>query len=278
MNGQFMPCENAQMHIVNHGLHYATSVFEGIRSYNGHIFKGKEHFERFKKSANYLNFDISFGVEEMMGITQTLITKNALQESYIRPIAWCGTNSMKISTVGMDVHTAICAWHWETVPYSDKGLSLCISPWRRPDPRSAPTQSKAGGLYMISSLSKADAQKRGFDDALMLDCEDNVAESTVTNIFFIKNGVLHTPTPKSFLNGITRLTVIDIAQKLGIKVIEESISLDQLKDFQGCFLTGTALEILPVQTITGEGETLEFNDRIIVGKIYEEFYKITRIS
>ncbi len=276
INGEVIPCEEANVHIINHGLHYASSVFEGIRVYGGKIFKAKEHFERFKKSANYLNFDVSFSVETLMEQAQRLLEKNNLQDAYIRPIAWCGTRSMKVSTNHMDVNVAIALWNWETKPYANEGISLVVSSWRRPDPRSAPVHSKAAGLYMISSLAKAESENKNFDDALMLDCAGNVAESTVSNVFFVKNGVLYTPIPDSFLNGITRLTVIDIAKSLGIEVVETTILLSDMENFQECFLTGTALEIRPVQKITGEDHVWNFNERTIVDKIWEKFHQMTR--
>ena len=276
VNGDMIPCEQAQIHIVSHGLHYASSVFEGIRAYGGKIFKGKEHYERFQKSANYLNFDVPFDVQTLMDATEKLLEKNNLENAYIRPVAWCGTRSMKISTNDMDVSMAIAAWNWETKPYTHDGISLVVSSWRRPDPRSAPVQSKAAGLYMISSLAKSDSEKQNFDDALMLDCAGNIAESTVSNVFFVKAGVLYTPIPESFLNGITRLTVIDIAKSLNVEVIETVIPLSSLDDFQECFLTGTALEIRSVGKITGHEDVWTFDDRTITTKIWEKFYQMTR--
>ncbi len=274
MDGSFVPCEEANIHLVTHGFHYGTGVFEGIRSYDGIIFKALKHFDRLKKSANLLHFNIAQSCDEMIDITQTLLQKNNTPNAYIRPIAWCGTNSMKISSLEMDVHLAIAAWSW-TEPVNKK-MRLAVSSWRRPDPRSAPVQAKATGMYTLSSIAKSDAQLKGFDDALMLDCCDHIAESTVSNVFFVENDTLYTPIAASFLNGITRQTIIQIAKKIGINAVETTLKLSDLDSKTEAFLTGTAIEIQPIESIAHENNTWNFKTDTLTKIIKKEFEKMTR--
>lgn len=274
MDGNFIPCEDANIHLVTHGFHYGTAVFEGIRSYDGVIFKAREHFDRLRKSADLLHFEITQSSDEMIEITKKLLQKNNTPNSYIRPIAWCGTNSMKISSLRMDVHLAIASWSWSEPEV--KNMRLVVSSWRRPDPRSAPVRAKATGMYTLSSLAKSDAQLQGFDDALMLDCDDHIAESTVSNIFFVEGNALYTSPPTSFLNGITRQTIIQIAKSLKIEVIEQPLTLDDLPSKTEAFLTGTAVEIQSVESITYENKVWNSSSHNLTNVIKHEFSKMTK--
>lgn len=274
MDGSFVPCEDANIHLVTHGFHYGTAVFEGIRSYNGVIFKAQEHFDRLKKSANLLHFDIAQSSDEMIEITKKLLQENNTPNAYIRPIAWCGTNSMKISSLEMDVHLAIASWNWNE-PES-KSMHLVVSPWRRPDPRSAPVGAKATGMYTLSSLAKSNAQLQGFDDALMLDCDDYIAESTVSNIFFVEGNSLYTSPPTSFLNGITRQTIIQIAKNLKIEIVEKPLILDDLPSKTEAFLTGTAVEIQSIESVTHEDKVWNLSSHDLTKTIKREFDKMTK--
>ena len=252
-NGSYRKWTESNIHVLNHGLHYASCVFEGIRVYEGKIFKLKEHTERLLKSASILDLDIKYSVDDLIDITTGLISKQNIRNGYIRPVAWRGSEKMAISAIDGSTNLAIAAWTWPSYFSPDqvlKGIKLTVSNWRRPAPNSAPTDSKAAGLYMICSLSKHAAEKKGFDDALMLDYRDFIAEATGANIFFKdKNGEIHTPIPDSFLDGITRRTVIGIAKSKNIKVHERKISPTELPNFVGCFLTGTAAEVTPVSCI-----------------------------
>ena len=274
MDGSFIPCNQANIHLVTHGFHYGTAVFEGIRAYNGIIFKAQEHFDRLRKSANLLRFNITQSSQEMIEITKKLLQKNNTPDSYIRPIAWCGTNSMKISSLDMEVHLAIASWGWSQT--LNKNLRLVVSSWRRPDPRSAPVGAKATGMYTLSSLAKNDAQLQGFDDALMLDCHDHIAESTVSNIFFIQENTLYTPIPTCFLNGITRQTIIQIAKNLKIEVIEKSLKLEDMNSKTEAFLTSTAVEIQSIESIADENKVWSFPSQNLTNIIKQEFKKMTQ--
>ena len=251
-NGSYRKWTESNIHVLNHGLHYGSCVFEGIRVYEGKIFKLKEHTQRLIKSASILDLDIKYSVDDLIDITTGLINKQNIKNGYIRPVAWRGSEKMAISSIDGSTNLAIAAWTWPSYFSPDqvlKGIKLTVSNWRRPAPDSAPTDSKAAGLYMICSLSKHDAEKKGFDDALMLDYRNFIAEATGANIFFVKNDKLFTPLPDCFLNGITRQCVINIAQKLEIEVIEDHFEIDFLEDCDEVFLTGTAVEITPVSSI-----------------------------
>lgn len=253
MDGQFIPWDNAQVPILTHGLHYASAVFEGERAYNRKIFKLNEHNERLHASAATLGFTIPYSVAELNAITEELIHKNNLQDAYIRPIAWCGNETMSVASHACSVHTAIVAWPW-TSYFADEdsrnsGLKLMWADWIRPSPSTAPVTAKAAGLYMIGSLSKNKAEQAGFHDALMLDYRGFVAECTGANIFLVKNGVIHTPIADCFLNGITRQTVIGIAKNCHIPVIERHIHPYEVAEADEVFITGSAVEIAPVSQI-----------------------------
>ena len=252
-NNQLIDWQDARCHIISHGLHYASLVFEGERVYDGDIFKLQEHTERLFYSARKLDMKIPFTIEEINNASKKIVSVQKIINGYVRPFAWRGSEMMGVSAQNTSINVAIATWEWPT--YFDpelkaKGIKLNISKWRRPAPNTIPWDSKAAGLYMICTLSKHEAEKQGYTDSLMLDHEGNVAEATGANIFFKdKDGILHTPIPDSFLDGITRRTVIEIANSQSIEVKERKIKPEELKNFTGCFLTGTAAEITPISQI-----------------------------
>ena len=272
LNGKFVEWRHANVHVLNHGLHYASCVFEGLRIYNGKIFKLDEHIERLFKSAKILDLDIPYNYQEVVDISKEIILKQNISDGYVRPVVWRGSEMMAISAKKGSTNLAIAAWEWPSY-FSPKklleGIKLNVSKWLRPSPESAPTDSKAAGLYMICSLSKHEAEKLGFDDALMLDYRGYVAEATGANIFFVKENELFTPVADCFLNGITRQTVIEIAQENNIKVHEKHFELDFLKTCDEVFLTGTAVEITPVSSI----KDFNFEERKLTKFLISEFKK-----
>ena len=272
LNGNFVEWRHANIHVLNHGLHYASCVFEGLRIYNGKIFKLDEHIERLFKSAKILDLDIPYNYQEVVDISKEIILKQNISDGYVRPVVWRGSEMMAISAKKGSTNLAIAAWEWPSY-FSPKkllqGIKLNVSKWLRPSPESAPTDSKAAGLYMICSLSKHEAEKLGFDDALMLDYRGYVAEATGANIFFVKENELFTPVADCFLNGITRQTVIEIAQENNIKVHEKHFQLDFLKTCDEVFLTGTAVEITPVSSIND----FNFEERKLTKFLISEFKK-----
>nr|WP_294167698.1 branched-chain amino acid aminotransferase [uncultured Sphingomonas sp.] len=250
-DGKLVPWRDANVHILTHAMHYASSVFEGQRAYGGRIFKLREHSERLRRSAELLGFDIPWSAEEIDAACVEVLEANGLTDAYLRPVAWRGSESMGVSPKGTAPHLAIAAWNWGKYYPPEKaaaGIRLDIASWRRPAPYTAPVHSKAAGLYMIASLSKQQADARGFDDALMFDWRGQVAEATGANAFFVRDGALHTPTPDCFLDGITRRTVIDLARKRGIQVEERAIWPEELESFEQFFITGSAAEVTPVQS------------------------------
>jgi branched-chain amino acid aminotransferase len=252
VNGDLIPWREAKVHVLTHALHYASAVFEGERVYDGSVFKLTEHSERLVASADLLGFEIPYSVAEIDKATREVVAAMGISDGYVRPIAWRGSEMMGVSAQHNRIHLAIAAWKWPSYFSPEarlKGLRLQISEWRRPSPQTAPAKSKAAGLYMICTLSKHAAEGAGFEDALMLDWRGQVAEATGANIFFSKGGVLHTPTPDCFLDGITRRTAIDLARARGIEVVERAIMPEELPDFEECFLTGTAVEVTPVREI-----------------------------
>lgn len=252
MNGAMVPWKDAQLHILSHGLHYGGSVFEGERAYDGVIFKSREHSERFKRSAELLDFEIPYTVDELMAAKDAVIRANGVRDVYVRPVAWRGSEMMAISAQNATTHVAIATWEWPSMfdmATKMKGIRLDIAEYRRPDPATAPSASKAAGLYMICTISKHKAERKGYADALMLDWQGRVAEVTGANIFFSRDGELHTPIADCFLNGITRQTVIDLAQRNGLKVNERRIMPDELATFNECFVCGTGAEVTPVSEI-----------------------------
>ena len=252
-NSELVNWSDVKLHVLSHGLHYASCVFEGERVYDGEIFKLEEHTSRFFHSAKRMGFEIPYSEDQINKASKNIISVQKVENGYVRPIAWRGSEMMAISAQQTKIHVAIATWEWGS--YFDpklkvEGIKLNISKWKRPAPDTIPWDTKASGLYMICTLSKHEAAREGYTDSLMLDHEGNVAEATGANIFFKdKDGNLHTPTPDSFLDGITRRTVIDIAKSKNIKVIERKITPDELKNFTGCFLTGTAAEVTPVSQI-----------------------------
>jgi branched-chain amino acid aminotransferase len=238
--------------VLSHGLHYASCVFEGERAYGGEIFKGTEHSERLRHSAEVLDFTIPYSVAEIDAAKRLVLEKNGMKDAYVRPVAWRGSEMMGVSAQSNTIHLAIAAWEWPS--YFDpaerlKGIRLDLAEYRRPDPRTAPCLAKAAGLYMICTISKHRAERQGYADAMMLDWEGRIAECTGANIFFVRDGKIHTPTADCFLDGITRRTVIAIAKRRGFEVIERRIMPEELSDFSECFITGTAAEVTPVSEI-----------------------------
>ena len=251
-NGEFVDWKDAKIHVLTHGLHYASAVFEGERAYGGRIFKLTEHNQRLHTSAEILGFKIPYSVEELDAATIELLRRQGFSEAYARPIAWRGSEMMGVSAQNNRINVAIAIWQWGSYfnPAEKlKGIRLDIAEYRRPDPKTAPSKSKAAGLYMICTISKHAAEAKGYADAMMLDYRGQVAEATGANIFFVKDGVIHTPVPDCFLDGITRRTVIELAKRRGYQVIERAILPEELSDFSECFLTGSAAEVTPVSEI-----------------------------
>ena len=252
-NGEPTNWSEVKIHVLNHGLHYASCVFEGERVYEGEIFKLEEHTERLFHSASRMGFQIPYSQESLNNSCKEIVEIQKVKNGYVRPVAWRGSEMMAISAQKTKIHLAIAAWEWGSYFDSNlklKGIKLNISKWRRPAPNTIPWDTKASGLYMICTLSKHEAEKQGFTDSLMLDYKDNIAEATGANIFFKNHaGELHTPIPDSFLDGITRRSIIEIAKSKNIKVIERKIKPEELSQFVGCFLTGTAAEVTPVSQI-----------------------------
>ena len=253
-NGKTVNWADANIHILNHGLHYASCVFEGERVYEGEIFKLEEHTERLFYSAKRMGIVVPYTQIEINDACRNITNIQKVQNGYVRPLIWRGSEMMAISAQKNKIHVAIATWEWGS--YFDpklklNGIKLNISKWRRPAPNTIPWDTKAAGLYMICTLSKHEAEAQGFTDSLMLDHEGNIAEATGANVFFKnQSGQLHTPTPDSFLDGITRREVIKIAKSKGIKIVERKIKPEEMKDFIGCFLTGTAAEVTPVSQIS----------------------------
>jgi branched-chain amino acid aminotransferase len=251
-DGKLVPWADAKLHVLSHGLHYASCVFEGERAYAGEIFKCTEHSERLLESARQLDFEIPYSVAELDAAKRLVLEKNELRDAYLRPLAWRGAETLAVSAQDSRIHVAIGTWEWPS--YFDpaqrlKGIRLDLADYRRPDPATIPAMAKASGLYMICTISKHKAERKGYADAMMLDWRGWVAECTGANIFFIRDGKIHTPTPDCFLDGITRKTVIDLARRRGIEVVERAIMPDELDRFSECFITGTAAEVTAVSEI-----------------------------
>ena len=252
LDGEFVPWREAKVHVLTHALHYASSVFEGARMYNGNIFALEEHCSRLRRSAEILDFEVPYSTDQLMAACNETTAKNGLEDCYLRPISWRGPEQIGVAAQDTKIHTAVAAWSWPSYFAPEqrmKGIRLTRAKYSRPAPDTAPTQSKAAGLYMICTVSKHLAERAGYADAMMLDYRGYVAEATGANIFFVRDGALHTPTPDCFLNGITRQTVIKLAEKKGVEVIERHIQPEELSSFNQCFLTGTAAELTPVSEI-----------------------------
>lgn len=251
-DGHMVDWREAKVHVLTHAMHYASAVFEGERAYGGEIFKSTAHSERLKQSARLLDFDIPYSVAEIDAAKQMVLARSGLKDAYIRPLAWRGSEMMGVSAQANKIHLAIAVWEWPSYfnPAERlKGIRLDMARYRRPDPATAPCTSKAAGLYMICTISKHEAERKGYADALMLDWQGRVAECTGANVFFTKDGAIHTPTADCFLDGITRKTVIDLARARGFEVIERRIMPDEMEGFVECFITGTAAEVTPVAEI-----------------------------
>ena len=252
MDGELLPWKDANLHILSHGLHYGSTVFEGERAYGGVIYKSREHSERFKKSAQLLDYEIPYSVDEIEAVKKLVVEKNQLQSCYVRPVAWRGSEMMAVSAQNSTIHMAVAVWDWPSmfnVNEKMRGIRLDIAEYRRPDPMTAPCDSKAAGLYMICTISKHRAEAKGYADAVMLDWQGRVAECTGANILFTKDGTIHTPIADCFLDGITRRTVIGLAKNRGIDVVERRIMPDEMADFNECFICGTGAEVTPVSEI-----------------------------
>ena len=275
-NNQLVDWQEVKLHALSHGLHYASFVFEGLRVYDGEIFKLEEHTDRFYHSAKRMDIKMPYSKDEINKATKKIVSVQNVQNGYIRPFAWRGSEMMAVSAQQTKIHVAIATWEWGS--YFDpklktEGIKLNISKWRRPSPDTIPWDTKASGLYMICTLSKHEAERDGYTDSLMLDHEGNVAEATGANIFFKDNaGELHTPIPDSFLDGITRREVIKIAKSKGIKVVERKIKPQEMKNFVGCFLTGTAAEITPVSKI----DNYEFKVCKLIADLNESYQILVR--
>ena len=275
-NNELVDWQEVKLHVLSHGLHYGSCVFEGLRVYDEEIFKLEEHTDRFFYSAKRMDIKIPYSKDEINQATKKIVSVQNVQNGYIRPFAWRGSEMMAVSAQNTKIHVAIATWEWGT--YFDpklklEGIKLNISKWRRPAPNTIPWDTKASGLYMICTLSKHEAERQGYSDSLMLDHEGNIAEATGANIFFKdKNGDLHTPIPDSFLDGITRRTAIEIAKSKNINVNERKISPDELSNFVGCFLTGTAAEITPVSKISNH----EYKVCNVILDLSESYDKLVR--
>lgn len=274
-DGELIPWRDAKVHVLTHGLHYASCVFEGERVYNGSVFKLTEHSERLVGSAEILGFKLPYSVAEIDAATDLVVTAQGFTDAYVRPVAWRGSEMMGVAAQQNKIHVAIACWQWPsyfTPEARMAGIKLEISQWARPAPNTAPTASKAAGLYMICTMSKHAAENNGFHDALMLDYRGRIAEATGANFFMVVDGKLHTPTPDCFLDGITRRTVIDLAKRRGIEVIERAIMPDELKSADEIFLTGTAAEVTPV----GQIGDLKFTPGRMCRTLMEDYEALVR--
>ncbi|RYH09973.1 branched-chain amino acid aminotransferase [Tropicimonas sp. IMCC6043] len=275
MDGKLVPWRDANVHILTHALHYASSVFEGERAYHGKIFKSFEHSRRLKKSAQMIDFEVPYSVEEIEAAKALILRESGLQDAYVRAVAWRGAGpDMGVASARNPVRMAIAAWEWGAY-YGDakfKGAKLDISKWKRPSPETIPSHAKAAGLYMICTMSKHTAEAKGCSDAMMFDYRGYVAEATGANIFFVRDGEVHTPLPDCFLNGITRQTVIEMLKQRGIEVKERHIMPDELESFEQCWLTGTAAEVTPV----GQIGDYTFEVGSLTREISEAYEKMVR--
>jgi branched-chain amino acid aminotransferase len=251
LDGALVPWRDARLHVLSHGLHYASAVFEGERAYGGTIFALRAHTRRLIESGRILGFEIPYGADRIDDACRAVVTANGVKDVYVRPVAWRGTEQLSVSAPDTCIHLAIACWAWPTLfgAAGRQGIRLAMAEWKRPRPDTAPTAAKAAGLYMTGTLAKHAAAAAGCDDALMLDWRDNIAEATGANIFLVIDGALHTPTPDCFLDGITRRAVMGLAKQLGIQVIERTIEASELARATEAFLTGTAAEVTPVRQI-----------------------------
>jgi len=275
-DGALTPWRDARPHVLTHGLHYASAVFEGERAYSGHIFKLREHTNRLIASGRLLGFEIPYSADEIDAACNQVLAANGLTDAYVRPIAYRGSEMLAVSAQTTTIHLAIATWAWPNLFGADrmKGVRLGWAKWKRPSPETAPTASKAAGLYMIGTLSKHQVESEGFDDALMLDWRGHVAEATGANIFFVFDGELHTPIPDCFLDGITRRTVMKLARNRNIKVVERVVMPEELSKASEVFLAGTAAEVTPVRQI---GE-LNYNSGPVTAALLADYEALVRMS
>ncbi|AFB21149.1 branched-chain amino acid transaminase [Rickettsia canadensis] len=275
INGDLVPYQFARIHVLTHSLHYSGSVFEGERAYNGKVFKLKEHTERLIKSAESLGLKVPYSVDEIMKAHELVIKQNNIKDAYIRPLIWCGDESLNITN--SDLSTNLLIAGIPSMPRAfEKGINLHISRWRKAMPDSTPLQSKSSAQYNMAITSKKEAKALGYDDALLLDYEGYIAECTTTNIFFVKDQTLYTPIADRFLNGITRQTIIEIAKDFGLEVKEERLKLEQVENFTGCFVTGTAIEVQNINSIDLGKKKIIFNDHQIANTLKKEYDCIVR--
>ena len=274
-DGALRPWRSASLHVLTHGLHYGSCVFEGERVYNNRVFKLREHTERLLRSANYLGFEIPWALQEVADFTIQTVKAQGYSDAYVRPVAWRGSEMMGVSAQDSKIHLAIAVWEWPSYFSPEarmKGIKLDWSKWKRPSPESAPVHAKAAGLYMICTLSKHEAEAKGYDDALMLDWRGQVAETTGANIFLVMDGALHTPKPDCFLDGITRRSVIELAKTRGYQIIERSIMPEELAKADEIFVTGTAAEVTPVGCIGNQ----EFTVGPVTIELLEDYDRLVR--
>jgi len=273
-DGELVDWKETKIHVLTHGLHYASSVFEGERCYEGNVFRELEHTKRLHHSANTLGFEIPYSIEEICEIRKIVLEANNIKNGYVRPVAWRGSEMMGISAQKNKIHLAVAAWEWPSYYTPEarlKGIKLQLAKWKRPSPETAPVSTKSAGLYMICTLAKHEAERNGCEDALMLDYRGYIAETTSANIFLVINGEIHTPIADCFLNGITRQEVIKIANNKGIKLVERHIKLEELSTADEVFCTGTAAEITPVSKI----DDYNFKPDKICRLMIEEYNKVT---
>jgi branched-chain amino acid aminotransferase len=274
-DGKMVPWREAKVHFLTHALHYGSGIFEGIRAYGGHIFKLKEHSQRLLDGCKTMDMKITYSLDDISNACLESLKANKIVDGYLRPLAWRGAEQMGVSAQQSKIHLAVAAWEWPnyfSAEAREKGIRLKTSKWRRPAPDTAPVHAKACGLYMICTISKHDAENTGYADSLMLDYRGRVAELTGANFFMIKNGEIHTPDPDCFLNGITRQTVIDLARKNGIKVIERAILPEELKGADEFFATGTAAEVTPIGGI----DDMVFKVGPVTRMLREQYEKLVR--
>jgi branched-chain amino acid aminotransferase len=276
-DGALVPWREAKLHVLSHGLHYASAVFEGERAYAGHIFRLREHTDRLINSGRILGFEVPYTADEIDEACRQVMRANGQDECYVRPIAWRGTEMLAVSAQMTRIHVAIATWPWPSYFGDDqmKGIRLGMSDWLRPDPRTAPCHAKATGLYMIGTLSKHKAEAEGYDDALLLDWRGHVSEATGANIFFVMDGVLHTPTPDCFLDGITRRSVMALARHRRIQIVERSILPEEMERATEAFLAGTAAEVTPIREI---GTKYRFSPGQITETLMHDYEKLVRMT
>ena len=274
-DGALRPWRDVDLHVLTHGLHYGSCVFEGERVYNNRIFKLREHTERLIRSADVLGFEIPYSLEQIEQATLETVRSQGYADAYVRPVAWRGSEMMGVSAQQAKIHLAIAVWEWPSYFSPEarmKGIKLKWAPWKRPSPECAPVHAKAAGLYMICTLSKDDAEADGFDDALMLDWRGQLAETTGANLFLVMDGVIHTPTPDCFLDGITRQSVMALARARGYEIIERAIMPEELEKADEVFVTGTAAEVTPV----GQIGDMSFTVGPVTQSLLEDYDKLVR--